>query len=223
MYGKRRRYFFLIVLSVVVAFFLQGCASRTPQSTPVIPVEPPTFDEYLDWAANHSEEIIAYRAFLDEKAVGDILPMSQLLKSARDWKKCNAEPFTIPPKELWPNIVPTLLVVKKFKAEGVLSNPVAASVYRDPVLNACAGGSLKSKHLQLNAIDFDIETTPDSLETLCNAWKTLGPELNLGLGFYTPTKIHLDTLGYRSWGPDFTHKTSFCLADESPVETKVVH
>ena len=74
--------------------------------------------------------------------------------------------------------------------------------------------SPKSKHMQLNAIDFDIDATPESLENLCNAWKTLGPELKLGLGFYTPTRIHLDTQGFRSWGSDHTHKTSLCLQEK---------
>jgi uncharacterized protein YcbK (DUF882 family) len=173
--------------------------------------KPTDAERYAVWSKKLGAEILAYQNFLDQNAVGDIVPLSQLLKSARDWKKCKAEPFTMPPKELWPNIVPTLLVVKKFKAEAVLINPKAASVYRDPALNACAGGSAKSKHLQLNAIDFDIDATPESLATLCQAWRTQGAELKLGLGFYTPTKIHLDTLGHRSWGTDFTHKTSLCL------------
>ena len=148
--------------------------------------------------------------------------MPQLLKSARDWKKCKAKAFTMPPRELWPNIVPTLLVIKKLRSEGVLINPVAASVYRDPVLNACAGGSLKSKHLQLNAIDFDIDVTPDSLESLCKAWINQGPELKLGLGFYTPSRIHLDTLGHRTWGSDHTRKTSLCTQTESPPESSLM-
>lgn len=126
----------------------------------------------------------------------------------------------MPPKALWPNIVPTLLAVKKLKADGVLINPVAASVYRDPALNLCAGGSLKSKHLQLNAIDFDIDAGPESLGILCKAWRTQGAALNLGLGFYSPTRIHLDTLGYRSWGTDYTHKTSLCLFTESQAGNK---
>lgn len=118
------------------------------------------------------------------------------------------------PNELWSNMVPTLLVVEKLRSDGVLINPVAASVYRDPVLNVCAGGSPKSKHMQLNAIDFDIDATPESLDTLCHAWRSQGAELKLGLGFYTPTRIHLDTLGHRSWGTDHTHKTSLCLQDK---------
>lgn len=206
MRAKRARLFFLISLSVLLlVILLPGC---------VFFKKPTDAERYAVWSKKYGDEILAYQHFLDARAVGDIVPMFQVLKSARDWKRCKAEPFSMPPKELWPNIIPTLQVVKKFKSEGVLINPIAASVYRDPVLNVCVGGSPKSKHMQLNAIDFDIDATPESLETLCNAWRTQGPELKLGLGFYTPTRIHLDTLGYRSWGTDFTHKTSLCLQDK---------
>lgn len=205
MRARQNRFGFLVSLHVVLTILLlQGCIFRKPTDA----------ERYALWERKHTAEIAEYQTFLDENEVGDIVPIAQLLKSARDWKRCKAEPFTMPPKELWPNIVSTLQVVKKFKSEDVLINPVAASVYRDPVLNTCAGGSPKSKHMQLNAIDFDIDATPGSLETLCKAWKTMGPELNLGLGFYTPTKIHLDTLGYRSWGTDFTFKTSPCLQEK---------
>jgi len=209
---QRTRVDFKILLSLFfLALFLSGC---------VFFRKPTDAERYAIWSKKHGNEILAYQQFLDEKAVGDIIPLSQLLKSARDWKKCKAEPYTMPPEELWPNIVPTLLLVKKFKSEGVLINPVAASVYRDPVLNACAGGSPGSKHMQLSAIDFDIDAAPESLEILCNAWRTQGAELKLGLGFYTPTRIHLDTLGYRSWGSDHTHKTSLCLSAATSIELK---
>lgn len=205
MRARQNRFGFLVSLCVAISILLlQGCIFKRPTDA----------ERYAHWERKHAVEIAEYQAFLDENEVGDIVPIAQLLKSARDWKKCKAEPFTMPPKELWPNIVPTLQIVDKFKSEGVLINPVAASVYRDPVLNACAGGSAKSKHMQLNAIDFDIDATPESHENLCNAWKTLGPELKLGLGFYSPTRIHLDTQGFRSWGTDHTHKTSLCLQEK---------
>lgn len=205
MRARQNRLGFPVSLCVaIIVLLIQGCIFRKPTDA----------QRYALWERKHAADITEYQAFLDHNEVGDIIPLSQLLKSARDWKKCKAQPFTMPPKALWPNIVPTLQIVKKFKSEGVLINPVAASVYRDPVLNACAGGSPNSKHMQLNAIDFDIDATPESLETLCNAWKTLGPELKLGLGFYTPTRIHLDTLGFRSWGSDHTYKTSLCLQEK---------
>jgi uncharacterized protein YcbK (DUF882 family) len=205
MHARQNRFGFLVSLCVaVIVLLIQGCIFRKPTDA----------QRYALWERKHTADIAEYQAFLDHNEVGDIIPLSQLLKSARDWKKCKAEPFTMPPKELWPNIVSTLQIVKKFKSEGMLINPVAASVYRDPVLNTCAGGSPKSKHMQLNAIDFDIDATPESLGTLCHAWKTLGPELQLGLGFYTPTRIHLDTQGFRSWGTDYTFKTSPCLQEK---------
>ncbi len=214
MRAKRDCVFFLMLLSLLLPIiFLPSCVFFRKLTDA---------ERYNAWSKKHGDEILAYQSFLDEKAVGDIVPMPQLLKSARDWKKCKAEAFTMPPRELWPNIIPTLQVVRKFKSESVLVNPVAASVYRDPALNACAGGSPKSKHRQLNAIDFDIDATPESLETLCNAWRTHGAELKLGLGFYTPTKIHLDTLGYRSWGTDFTQQTSLCKQSQSPPESKTM-
>ena len=201
MHGKLACLRLALALSVPIAL-LSGCLFRKPAQND---------DYFAHWSKKHRTDIIAYQHFLDRNGVGQVIPMPQLLKSARDWKKCRAEPFTMPPRVLWPHLVPTLQAVRQFKADGILVNPVAASVYRDPVLNACAGGSPGSKHMQLSAIDFDIEADGDSLNTLCNAWRTLGPELKLGLGFYTPTRIHLDTLGYRSWGSDHTRKTSLCL------------
>lgn len=168
-------------------------------------------DDYSTWAKPYRANIAAYKKFLQQRKVADVIPMPQLLKSARNWQECRAEPYAIPPQELWPRLVPTLLVVKKMKSAGALKKPVAASVYRDPALNDCAGGAKSSRHLQLNAIDFDIEASKNSLEKLCSVWQKLGPQYGIGLGFYTPTRIHIDTSGYRTWGADHSFKTSLCL------------
>jgi uncharacterized protein YcbK (DUF882 family) len=168
-------------------------------------------DDYHAWAVPHRANITAYKKFLQQRKVADVVPMPQLLKSARNWQECHAEPYAIPPQELWPRLVPTLLVVKKMKSAGAFRKPMAASVYRDPVLNDCAGGAKSSRHLQLNAIDFDIEASKTSLKKLCSAWQKLGPKYGIGLGFYTPTRIHIDTSGYRTWGADHSFKTSLCL------------
>ncbi len=34
--------------------------------------------------------------------------------------------------------------------------------------------------------------------------------LNLGIGLYSSGQIHIDTQGYRTWGPDLTRNTSMC-------------
>ncbi|MDB0196634.1 peptidase M15, partial [Acinetobacter baumannii] len=33
---------------------------------------------------------------------------------------------------------------------------------------------------------------------------------NLGIGLYSSGQIHIDTQGYRTWGPDLTRNTSMC-------------
>jgi hypothetical protein len=66
------------------------------------------------------------------------------------------------------------------------------------------------------AIDFDLPPNPDNVARLCELWREQGPALNLGLGFYTPTAIHIDTAGFRTWGSDHHRATSLCL-DPTPL------
>jgi Peptidase M15 len=169
---------------------------------------------YPAWRAKHTSEIAAFERFLRSHGVHNIVPTEQLLKTARFWQRCEAAPYTVPPKSLWRNLVPTLKVVKKLKHVGALPRPIGASVYRNPELNACAGGSDKSRHLMLSAIDFDIEASPSSLSTLCRQWRILGPKMKIGLGFYTPTRIHIDSTGFRTWGSNHQRDSSLCLSQK---------
>ena len=90
--AKCKSVFFLLLLCIsLCVIFLSGCVFfRNPTDA----------ERYAAWSKKHGDEILAYQNFLDKNAVGDIVPLSQLLKSARNWKKCHAEAFTIPPKEL---------------------------------------------------------------------------------------------------------------------------
>lgn len=80
-------------------------------------------------------------------------------------------------------------------------------------MNHCAGGATSSRHLQNNAIDFDLPERPGHVAALCAWWRTHGPKTRMGLGFYTPAAIHIDTSGFRTWGTDRTRRTSLCIAD----------
>ena len=77
-------------------------------------------------------------------------------------------------------------------------------------LNACAGGSPRSRHLSNNALDLDIPGAASDNQRLCAYWRKQGPAMKLGLGSYTKTRIHLDTSGFRTWGNDHTWRTSLC-------------
>ncbi len=105
----------------------------------------------------------------------------------------------------------TLRVVRELRDAGILDPALARSVYRDTAVNRCAGGSAGSKHRDNRAIDFDLPANPENVARLCAFWRKRGAALNLGLGFYTPTAIHLDTAGFRTWGSDHHRGTSLCV------------
>ena len=43
---------------------------------------------------------------------------------------------------------------------------------------------------------------------LCQFWAQHGQSLNMGIGLYSSGQIHIDTQGYRTWGPDLTRNSS---------------
>ena len=136
--------------------------------------------------------------------------MRSLLRSARPWRECKASEFAVPPRALWPNLLPTLRALEDLRSAGLVDSNRVASGYRDAALNRCAGGAARSRHVQNNALDFDLPASPANVARLCEYWRSKGPALKLGLGFYTDTKIHLDTSGFRTWGSDHSRRTSLC-------------
>ena len=84
----------------------------------------------------------------------------------------------------------------------------------------CAGGANSSRHLFNSAIDFRIGSENPQPEDyayientkyrLCQFWTQHGQSLNMGLGLYASGQIHIDTQGYRTWGPDLSRNSSMC-------------
>lgn len=188
-------------------------------SAPKKVVVPYTYNSWIAVSEN-LRQVREYEKFLEQNQVGNIIPSYELLRSARDWEKCGREEFTVPPSELWANQIPTLRVFKYLIASKVLTDFTVTSVYRDLALNRCAGGATSSRHVMNSAIDFrvgpeypqatdyvDIENTKFRL---CRFWYQYGQSLNMGLGLYASGQIHVDTQGYRTWGPDLTRHSSMC-------------
>lgn len=186
-------------LAVVIAS-LAGCDQPAPEH------------RFNDWVATpQAARLVDYRSFLRRQKVEDAIPMESLLRSGRRWRRCGIDEFVVPPEAAWSNMVPTLSAVKQLRASGLLHGERIASAYRDPVFNRCEGGSSRSKHLANNALDFDLaQAASGDVARLCAWWRQHGPELKLGLGFYEADKIHIDTSGFRTWGYDYTRKTSLC-------------
>lgn len=161
-----------------------------------------------------------YDQYLQRNKVANIIPMHELLRSARDWERCGSSQYMVPNRELWSNQIPTLKVFKYLIANKVLTEFEVTSVYRDLPLNKCAGGANSSRHLFNSAIDFRIGPQYPRAEDyafinaskykLCQFWQQHGQSLNMGLGLYASGQIHIDTQGYRTWGPDLTRHSSMC-------------
>jgi hypothetical protein len=79
------------------------------------------------------------------------------------------------------------------------------SSYRNPALNACAGGAPESAHKHYSAIDMvplRQTTREDLMRTLCRVQTRRGPDYQVGLGFYAFLRFHVDTTKYRRWNMD---------------------
>lgn len=171
------------------------------------------YDHWLSQGGQVSMQ--RYRDYLARHGVADVLPMPQLLTSARRWRLCRASEFAVPPSSSWPSMVQTLQLVRDLQHARLLPAATVASGYRDERLNACEGGSSRSRHIVNSALDFDLSTDPALTQRLCTFWRRHGARHRFGLGFYRPGQIHVDTAGFRTWGTTFRRDSSLCLTGQS--------
>jgi hypothetical protein len=149
-------------------------------------------------------QVKAFNGYLATWQVSGILPTWQLFRTATSWQSCGGQPFEIPPTSEWPHIVQTLRYVHDYVVPAI--GPVeAVSVYRNPVLNQCAGGAPESAHKHYSAIDM-VPLTPTTrarlMQTLCGMHARRGPDYQVGLGFYAFLRFHVDTTKFRRWNMD---------------------
>lgn len=172
---------------------------------------PPTqADRYAHWRQTHAGQADAYLAYLRQHRVDAVLPPQQLLRSGRSWRRCGEE-FAVPPQAQWPAMVPTLRLVRELRDGGLLGPATVGSAYREPVFNRCEGGAERSKHTVNAALDFDLTAADPALRgRLCDYWRRQGGARRFGLGFYADDAIHIDTAGHRTWGRDYTRRSSLC-------------
>ena len=162
---------------------------------------------YRNWYAAtpaHPKSVKLYNDYLDEYGVAGIFPTWKLLRTATSWQRCGQQPFEVPPTSEWPHIVQTLRYVRDYVIPAV--GPVEpVSTYRNPALNACAGGAPESAHKHYSAIDMvplRPTTREQMMRTLCAVQARRGPDYQVGLGFYAFMRFHVDTTKYRRWNMD---------------------
>ncbi len=192
---------------VIAATFSVPSASQVARFNPAAEYITAGQDEpgFRRWVAAANWRPVYVRAFNDylvANRVAGIAPTWQLLRTATDWQKCGADPFEVPPTNAWANIVAALHYVGSHIVPAF--GPVEpVSVYRNPALNACAGGAATSTHREMGAIDM-VPLRPVSREALmrglCAIHLNSAPLSNAGLGFYKGLRFHIDTRKYREWG-----------------------
>ncbi|MCX5469035.1 D-Ala-D-Ala carboxypeptidase family metallohydrolase [Acinetobacter nematophilus] len=183
-------------------------------------VVPESFINWESHVINH-QAIERYKNLLKLQGIHADIPDFEFFQTARDWQRCNATEFEVPPQELWRNIVPTLKILDQLIAQRILHDFTVTSVYRNLNLNQCANGASASKHIFNAALDFRIGSeTPDEKELvliqstkvqICQFWRDYGQQLNMGLGVYPSGQIHIDSAGYRTWGANHRYDSSPCM------------
>ncbi|MDO4897335.1 MAG: D-Ala-D-Ala carboxypeptidase family metallohydrolase [Moraxella sp.] len=177
------------------------------------------YEMWLNQSSYYRQTAQAYENFLIQHLGKDnVPPMHELLTTARSWQKCGAEPYQVPPSDLWGQMLPTIRLYNHLKQSGILpAHTQIRSVYRSPELNRCAGGAPASKHITNGAMDIWIPNYSvgswelnNVQDKLCQYWIDNGESRQFGLGVYATGAIHLDTQGYRKWGGQFTRSGSPC-------------
>ena len=175
-----------------------------------------TPDDFRAWLAAspaHRAELAAFERRLAASGVEDVVPLWQLVRTSSSWSGCGAEPFEVAPADKWDNIVETLEFVRD-QVVPAIGRVEALSAYRNEALNACSAGAPRSAHRHFFALDLTPVDASVSRErmisTICRAHARAGREHQTGLGFYSGKRFHVDSKGFRKWGPDGSGATSPC-------------
>jgi hypothetical protein len=162
---------------------------------------------YRSWylaAPWRAAQVKEFNDYLAAAGVAGVVPTWQLLRTATSWAVCGGQPFEIAPSSEWPNMVQTLRYIRDYVIPAL--GPVEpVSVYRNPVLNQCAGGAPESAHKLDSAVDMVPLKPIDRvtlMRTLCGDHTRHGEAYGAGLGFYAYLRFHVDSTKFRRWNMD---------------------
>lgn len=190
-----------------------------PSAEPApVPALVPGQDEaaYDNWLARDPSvrgRVGGFESFLKGQDLLGVLPTWQLTRTASDYEKCDGPNFEVAPIEEWQHLANTLRFIKRHVVP-VIGKVEAKSGYRNEALNACAGGAKESAHRHFFALDLvpvrDMARA-GLIRSICAIHAFRGRGYDIGLGFYQGTRFHIDSKGFRKWGPDGKGATSPCV------------
>lgn len=171
--------------------------------------------DYHAWLARDPAaraQVLAFKQFLDMDNVGDVVPVWQLVRTASMWRECDGPRFEVAPFTEWDHIARTLEFVDAHVVP-VIGSVEAVSGYRDEGLNQCSGGAPQSAHRHFFALDLvplgDVGRA-GMMKSLCAIHRFRGAGYDIGLGFYSGRRFHVDSKGFRLWGADGHAASSPC-------------
>jgi hypothetical protein len=201
------------LLSIAAVCTLAAAAPARAQEA----AEGQSHADYLAWLAKSPAaraQVIGFRTYLEMKDVEDVIPTWQLVRTASMWRQCNGPRFEVAPFIEWNNIADTLRFIEKH-VEPVIGKVEALSGYRNAELNQCSGGARESAHRHFFALDL----TPlrhiareGMIRSICKIHEWRGRGYDIGLGFYTGLRFHVDSKGFRRWGSDGRGASSPCAS-----------
>ncbi|MBB5353598.1 hypothetical protein HNR46_003859 [Haloferula luteola] len=144
-----------------------------------------------EWVRRQGSELGVYADYLSRAGFRHLTPLQVIEAHAKShggvWN-------SLPPRDLWDNLVPTLRVIDRVSVE--LGQPVQEiiSAYRSPAYNArCPGASSGSWHQQNFAVDVRFKTRASVVASTARRLRGQGL-FQGGIGRY-PTFTHIDTRG----------------------------
>lgn len=183
-----------------------------------------SFNRWLAAQPGRAEDYRAFDRFIAQHGYADLLPAWTMLRTNASMSAaCRVEPFILPPRRLWPNILPALKLVRE-QAIPAVGRVAVASAFRVPATNACSRGASQSRHLTFSALDLiplDQPDAPASFGKLCERWRHAGARSGWGLGAYYDAarpaqnqvaRFHVDGTGWRTWGFSYGRASSGCNA-----------
>jgi hypothetical protein len=171
--------------------------------------------DYLAWLARDPgarAEVLSFKSYLEAAGVEDVVPTWQLVRTASKWRDCSGPRFEVAPTFEWTHIADTLKFVKAH-VEPVIGEVEVVSGFRNEELNQCSGGAKASAHRHFFALDLIPASDLDRasmIRSICRIHDFRGQDYGIGLGFYTGTRFHVDSKGFRRWGADGKGATSPC-------------
>jgi hypothetical protein len=198
------------ILALALAMLLSSPAYASA------PAEGQSRADYLAWLARDPgarAQVLSFKSYLQAAKVEQVLPTWQLVRTASMWRECNGPRFEVAPFTEWQHIAGTLEFVKKH-VEPVIGDVEAVSGFRNAELNSCSGGAKASAHRHFFALDLvpanDDLTRSAMVRSICKIHEWRGADYDVGLGFYSGNRFHVDSKGFRKWGPDGKGATSPC-------------